>query len=92
MFRLGSRGEHVRPLLIEFKSRQEKNRVMESAGRLWRAPEKFKGISVTHDMTVAEREQCKEAVAEAKAKTAAETSGEWKFVVRGPPGEMKPSK
>ena len=56
---------------------------MESAGRLWRAPEKFKGISVTHNMTVAEREQCKEAVAEAKAKTAAETSGEWKFVVRG---------
>jgi len=44
---------------------------MESAGRLLRAPEKFKGISVTHDMMVAEREQCKEAVAEAKAKTAA---------------------
>ena len=74
MFRLGLRGEHVRPLLIEFKSRQEKNRVMESAGRLWRATEKFKGILVTHDMTVAE--QCNEAVAEAKAKTAAETSGE----------------
>jgi len=47
---------------------------MESAGRLWRATEKFKGILVTHDMTVAE--QCNEAVAEAKAKTAAETSGE----------------
>jgi len=89
MFRMGLRGEHVRPLLIEFKTREVKNLVMESAGRLCGAPDKFKGISVTHDMTLAEREQCKQTVAEAKAKTAADTSGEWKFLVRGPPGEMK---
>ena len=89
MFRMGLRGEHVRPLLIEFKTREVKNLVMESAGRLYRAPEKFQGISVTHDMTPAEREQCKQTVADAKAKTAADTSGEWKFLVRGPPGEMK---
>jgi len=61
---------------------------MESAGRLRGAPDKFKGISVTHDMTLAEREQCKQTVAEAKAKTADDTSGEWKFLVRGPPGVL----
>ena len=89
MFRLGARGEYSRPLLIECKSRQVKNLIIESAGRLRGAPQKFKGISVTRDMTIAERAQCKDAVAEANTKTAADTSGEWKFVVRGPPGEMK---
>ena len=60
---------------------------MESAGRLYRAPEKFQGISVTR--APAEREQCKQTVADAKAKTAADISGEWKFLVRGPSEEMK---
>jgi len=89
MFRMGLRGEHVRPLMIEFKTREVKNLLMESAGRLRGAPDKFKGISVTHDMTLAKREQCKQTVAEAKAKTAADTSEEWKFLVRGLPGKMK---
>ena len=37
-------------------------------------------------MTKLEREQCKKLVAEAKAQ---ETSGEFIFRVRGPPGAMK---
>jgi len=76
MLRLGMRGDHARPLLIEFKSRQTKALVMEFVGRLRGVQGKFKGVSLTHDMTQAEREQCKEAVAEAKAKAAADTSGE----------------
>jgi len=40
-------------------------------------------------MTKLEREQCKNLVAEAKAREIQEASGEFIFWVRGPPGAMK---
>ena len=89
--RLGKRseGDEKRPLLVEFKNDHVKNLVMENAGRLGKAKDIFKGVSMSHDMTLKERKQCKEMVAEAKLKQSAEVSGDWIFKVRGQPGSMK---
>ena len=45
-----------RPLLVQFKSKAVKNRVMESLTRLRGADEPFKSIVVSHDLTKNERE------------------------------------
>ena len=88
VFRLGKPGDNTRPLLIEFKERVLKNRVMESLSKLRRAEDKFKNISVTHDLTRQERAEVKELVEQAKLKQQQE-QGEWLWRVRGNPGLMK---
>ena len=88
VFRLGKRGDSCRPLLIQFRERGTKNRVMETLFKLKTAEEKFKNISVTHDMTQLERIACKNLVAEAKSKQLTE-QGEYKWRVRGLPGMLK---
>ena len=87
-FRIGKKGEVARPLLIELKARVYKNRIMESLSKLREADEKFKNISVSHDMTKSERMECKTLVEEAKKKQN-EEKGEWLWRVRGVPGLMK---
>jgi len=89
MFRLGRRGERDRPLLIEFRNRQIKNLVMEWLGNLRDASDEFRGLSVTHDITRVEREQCKECVQEAKEHARQDVSGDWRYVVRVNPGQMQ---
>lgn len=55
--RLGKRENNLkRPLLVQFKSKAVKNRVMESLTRLRGADEPFKSIVVSHDLTKNERE------------------------------------
>jgi len=49
---------------------------MECLGSLWDASEEFRGLSVTHAMTRAERQQCKECVQEAKEHARQDVSGE----------------
>jgi len=61
---------------------------MESAYKLKNAEDKFKNVSITHDLTKQERAECKVLVAEAKTKQDVET-GEWIWRVRGAPGMMK---
>ena len=78
-----------RPLLIEFREGTLKNQVIENLSNLRHAEEKHKRISVTHDMTIGEREQCKELVKQCKTKQLQDQSGEWIFKVRGPPGDMR---
>ena len=89
--RLGKRldASKVRPLLVEFSDGHVKNIVMENASRLGHAKGKFEGITISHDMTVKEREQCRKLVAEAKEKQQADESGEYIYKVRGLPGQMK---
>lgn len=91
IFRLGKREESVttsRPILIQLRERGTKNRVMESLYKLKNADDKFKNVSVTHDLTIQERSECKMLVNEAKAKQI-EEKGEWLWRVRGAPGLMK---
>jgi hypothetical protein len=89
VYRLGKEGDKERPLLIEFGDGTLKNRVMESLSKLRNAEEKHKRISVTHDMTQTEREQCRELVKQSKEKQQADESGEWLYKVRGLPGDMR---
>jgi len=88
LFRLGKRGESHRPLLIQFREKTIKNRVMESLFKLRMADDKFKNISVTHDLTRSERVECKHMVEEAKKKQQ-EEQGEFHWRVRGLPGQLK---
>jgi predicted nucleic acid-binding Zn-ribbon protein len=71
-----------RPLLAEFDNGRTKNLVMEFAGRLGGAEDKFKGVVISHDMTKVERQQCKNLVEEAKKLQADDVSGKWVFKVR----------
>jgi len=90
VIRLGKKeSDRVRPLLVSFKEGTTKNAVMESLNKLSSAEEKFRTISVTHDMTLKEREERKELVDEAKRSQNSEESGEWIYRVRGNPGSMK---
>jgi hypothetical protein len=89
IFRLGKRTDTERPLLIEFQEGTMKNAVLENLSKLRLAEERYKKISVTHDMTKNEREQCRELVKQCKEKASKEESGEWMFKVRGPPGAMR---
>ena len=91
IYRIGKykEGEMERPILIEFRNVTIKNRVMESLSKLRKADEKFKRVSVTHDMTKTEREQCRGMVEECREKQIRETSGNWVYKVRGLPGDMR---
>lgn len=89
MFRLSKDKSGSSPLLIELKERTFKNSVMEALSKLKTAEEKFSKISVCHDMTKSEREQCKNMVELAKTKENSDKSGEFIYRVRGAPGEMR---
>jgi len=91
LIRLGKKPEDgkPRPLLLQFGSRLAKSLVMDSLFRLKNIAVKFNGITISHDMTKKEREACKALVDEAKEKERLDTSGEWMYRVRGPPGQMR---
>jgi hypothetical protein len=91
MLRLGRKDDtgKPRPLLVQLGCRMAKNLIMDSLFRLKNIDAKFKGITVSHDMTKKEREECKKLVEEAKRKENQDVSGEWIYRVRGPPGQMK---
>lgn len=90
VIRLGKREPtRVRPLLVVFKDAGIKNEVMEALGKLAEAEDKFRMLSVSHDLTQKEREECKELVEEARHKQQQDNSGEWVYRVRGQPGDMK---
>lgn len=90
VFRIGKtdQSSNCRPLLVQFREKSLKNRVMESLYKLKSADDKFKNISITHDMTQNERVECKALIEEAKKKQIQET-GEFLWRVRGLPGHLK---
>jgi hypothetical protein len=88
VIRLSKKGIPERPLLVQLKERSTKNRVMISLYKLKHAEDKFKNVSIAHDLSQIERDDCKLLVAQAKQKEAEET-GEWIWRVRGAPGMMK---
>ena len=62
---------------------------MESLSKLRNAEDRYRKISVSHDMTENEREQCKMLVKEAKEKQCNDQSGEWLYRVKGMSGDMR---
>jgi len=95
VFRLGKRPDPdnpsiaPRPITVHFASYGIKNLVMESLYKLKNVDKKFKGINIAHDMTVNERLECRNLVAEAKQKEAEDSSGEYLYRVRGTPWKMR---
>ena len=63
-----------------------KNQVMESLFKLKNAEALFNNVSITHDLSKEDREECKKLISEAKNR---EISGEFVWRVRGLPGQMK---
>ena len=90
IFRIGKKAQdqNTRPILIQLKEKTVKNSIMESLNKLKRATDKFRNLSITHDMTRKERDECKNMVEEAK-KREVDSQGEFLFRVRGPPGQLK---
>ena len=95
LYRLGKKSNQAsastnqvssRPLLIQLRERSVKNLIMESLFKLKMAEDKFKKISVAHDLTKLEREECKQLIARKKQD---EKAGEFLWRVRGPPGQLK---
>ena len=89
VFRMGVRGNNARPLMIQFLERTTKNLFMTSLYKLGEAEERFRTISVAHDMTKKEREDIKKLVSEGKAKQEEEEEGNFVWRVRGLPGQMR---
>jgi hypothetical protein len=92
--RLGKKSEDTsdvtskRPLLVEFGNAHVKNVVMTNVTNLRLANDEFKGVSISHDMTINERQQCKDLVEEAR-KIQSQELGNFVYRVRGLPGQMK---
>src|SRR6218665_3474329 len=88
VFRLGKPPieDKQRSLLIEFRDTAIKNKVLENLPKLRDANEQLRQISVTHDMTEGEREQCREGM-QREAKQGC--VGEWKYQMIGLPGDMR---
>ena len=84
--RLGKKTEEngVRPLLVKLSRESDKTELMSSLKKLKNATEKFKRISVAHDLTARQREAVKEVLKAAKREQEAreggmggDTSGNW---------------
>ena len=78
-----------RPMKISFSSGKSKKVFMSKLGKLAFAPDKFKKVSVCHDMTQEEREQNRKLVVEAKNLNGQESTGKWIHRVIGLPGQRK---
>ncbi len=89
VIRLGKKQENKpRPLLIQISTPEKKRMLFKNLRLLQEAPDKYRQVSVQHDLTEKQRKREKELREEAKKKEA-ETSGEAAFKVRGPPWARK---
>ena len=82
--KIGKEEQSKRPIIVEFQSEQDKDKIMRSLPNL-KGKTEYKGTSITDDYTVAERELIKEYRREAKELNAKNETGEYVFVVRGTP-------
>ena len=84
--------EHVvtqkRPLLIKLDSIVTKMKILRNSSKLKDAPAEYRNVSVDHDLTPNQKKQQKELLAKAKDMESQDTTGNFKYRVRGSPGEM----
>ena len=91
VFRLGKTPveNKTRPVKVVFNNSFDKRKFMASLTKLRDADQRFKSISVSHDMTVREREYLKTLLNEAEEKNNLETQKNYVWRVRGDPANMK---
>ena len=94
--RLGKKdvdSDNPRPMRVIFEDEKAKGSLMANMKNLATAEDKFKQLSITHDMTKKERLQNKEKLAEAKNKNEVleedNQSVKYKYLVKGPPGDRR---
>lgn len=90
--RLGEKKEESdkpRPMKVVFDTEKSKKAFMSKLGKLADAPDKFKNISVAHDMSKEEREVNRQLVEKAKKLNQDDPSDKWTYRVRGLPGNRK---
>ena len=92
--RLGRRAKEEdnptqRPMRIIFEDEKSKGLFMGNLRNLRVADEKYKCLSIVHDMTQKERQLSKEKWEEAKEKNKDSESGDFKYIVKGPPWERR---
>ena len=82
--RIGKVDQPKRPIIVEFNTEHDKDVLMRSLRNL-KGKCEYKGISITDDYTVTEREMIKDYKTEAKEMNAKNESEEFFFCVRGTP-------
>lgn len=87
-YRLGKRGEQIRPILIKFNSITNKNLVMDNLSNCSRLDESFRKIGIGYDMTKEQREEYKKLIVSAKEKETADKEN-FLYRVRGVPGNLR---
>ena len=85
MFRLGKRTGNTRPLKVCLDEMTTKYKIIRNTSLL-RESEEFSRISIQHDLTPEQRDEVRELVQLAKKKETDDTSGNFIYRVRGPPG------
>jgi len=87
MFRLGRWSEDkVRPLLVAFRNLEQKESIMSNLRKLKQPIDRFKGISISHDLHPKERQEIKQMIDEAKQEhiqTCEEGVENYRFLVVG---------
>ena len=78
-----------RPMKVVFDTEENKKSFMKNLGKLATADDKFKKISIAHDMTQDERAANKKLVEEAKNLASKDPHGKWAYRVKGLPGMQK---
>ncbi len=87
--RLGANSVQPRPLMLVMNSELDRVAVLKKCYRLRQAPEPFRSVNVAKDMSKKDREQHRAALAEARSRDADEESGDWRNIVKGPPGKSQ---
>ena len=78
--------EKPRPLRIKLKDRSDKLNITAKLRNLGKADDKFRGISVSDDMSKKEREEVRLLTQQAQNWRETNKAEPWKFRVRGTPG------
>ena len=74
-----------RPLLITLKEENKKREIFQNLNKIHEAGDPFDKITVTHDLTVKQKEELKDKIEEAREKERSDESGEFMYQVRRPP-------
>lgn len=87
--RLGKKNdEKCRPLLVRVKSTELKKSIFTNLEKL-KDDDAAKDYKFDHDQTQLQRKELKEMIVKAKNLTEEDQTGQWKYLVRGPPWNRK---
>ena len=79
-----------RPMIVKLKEQTSKRQILVNANKIHDSKDdSLKPVRMSHDLTLKERETAKHLHQEAKRRENQDTSGGFKYKVRGPPWDMR---